>query len=767
MRFFVFSLVILWVIPWQQSQARGNSWRDIPSDVRRVNALHNELMTEVKRGQKEYAPAGLVGSFRDAIMSAAKDVLKAQGMWYRVKGEEAALARQIEKKLKKRIANVLDDSNLQDRINKAGEFLRDTTTLRMAENEISEWLGFSDVGSLSGQGGLKAGLGSLLGGATKALEEAKKAVSSDGPDMSPLPPELRHQISFKSSGKLRVDSTKTKLVGDMGGAGTSNGVIDAGEWIQLGLEIENTSELPFFSTSAWVKGDDPCLWANDKVEYELAEMPPKGGRTAFAVWVYASRKCDHNKRRKLTIQLKDTHHGNSHSIAGQVRVSRAGKAKLSDVRFDTDIPGYSDGADRKTVEPDQRFELSSSIEIKSGEGVKIKQFYGFADDTEDMLKNVEYRDTDMIKLNDKLFRPGDDLDVLVEEPEDYNDAVKDLDDDSKRWMVTSDRYGTLWVAVEAAVDMRSSNPKPEAPSSKSKKDTLKVKIWTAAEIVSMVRDHISLEARPAKRKLDNSVAATDGYEVVIDEKKFAEIWLAAGISVEAGAPPAMPRPNATIPYLFRLYIPLQAPSNMAPKPVARHIPAPEPEEPSEPMEWPDFRLDLGGGLALIKNLEAENTDFWADEQSQAIQFHGRLTIGSRFVGILDIAQGSGTPAGLTGPTDALVERDIDLKIASFGLGLGYIFGGPNFELQPRIMFESALRELSWEGQSGDPLERKGWSPSAGVTLRYFFNPTFGLHVDASYLMDKVGPTGESGLINESDLMDKSTLRAGGGLTIKF
>ena len=65
-------------------------------------------------------------------------------------------------------------------------------------------------------------------------------------------------------------------------------IIDSGEWVKLGVPLKNNSPLPFFSSSAWVRSKDPCLWSDGSQEHPLAEMAPGGGVSDLEVWVYVS-----------------------------------------------------------------------------------------------------------------------------------------------------------------------------------------------------------------------------------------------------------------------------------------------------------------------------------------------------------------------------------------------------------------------------------------------------------------------------------------------
>ena len=105
----------------------------------------------------------------------------------------------------------------------------------------------------------------------------------------------------------------------VGGAGQGNGVLDAGEWVNLGLAIYNDSNRPFFSSSAWMVSGHECAWVPNAYEIEVQEGPAQVTQSTNAgeakeptteplhSWVYLSDTCEDMTVVPLQVEVLDTH----------------------------------------------------------------------------------------------------------------------------------------------------------------------------------------------------------------------------------------------------------------------------------------------------------------------------------------------------------------------------------------------------------------------------------------------------------------------------
>ena len=88
-------------------------------------------------------------------------------------------------------------------------------------------------------------------------------------------PSFQKQMSITSrgSGGLRLEEEGFSLAGERGGAGEGNGLLDAGEWINVNFAVVNVSEEPYFSTSAWLRSKSECAYVAGTRENEMPELP--------------------------------------------------------------------------------------------------------------------------------------------------------------------------------------------------------------------------------------------------------------------------------------------------------------------------------------------------------------------------------------------------------------------------------------------------------------------------------------------------------------
>ena len=700
-----------------------------PADVALVTKIHQGLTDAAQRGQQGQPPPGLVEVVHQEVMAVAKEMLRDKGIWGRARIRLQALEDALRKELTERIGGVLKEADAGKRRDRAHQLLREVTTHRFVENQIARWLGFPSLGELAGQG------------------RAQK------------PGSLGSQVVFKTNkGALRVNSKKAVLLRDVGGAGSGNSVVDVGEWVKLGVHLKNSSSLPFFSSSAWVRSKDPCLWSDVSLEHPLSEMAPGEGESELEFWVYVSGRCGHQRPRRLVVEVKDSHRGDGHVLVAKVRPESAARARLGTVSFDSDVPGSSDGS-RRELHPGQQFELSSTLTVPSTEGLLARQFYAFPEDSEGLFHATTFRGSAMVSESSTSLQGGDDVDVQVSRTTQYRKHLGELKK-SREWVLNQ---RLLWGAIEVPMQVGAGVVAPEVCSVE-----VTPRVWTARQVIELLRKNIRLESRPARPLMKTGLVATDGYEIVIDEEAFAREYsqrVEKEVCSDDPGGKAVPVRSGKGSYVFRYYTSLDLPDLQPVSPPRERVRLPGKKpilrsegEPQEDFEFPDLRVDLASGWGLISNLQPKGAP-WDPGQVLLwpLLFTSRVSIGSELVGVVDF--GVGTGEGINGDGWA-----VDVATMHAGTGIGYIFDVMAVEVQPRLMVEWSRRIVAIGGAFGT-VERSSWGVGLGASGRKALG-RFGVHLDASYLVDGDGPLLVSG-DDESSIMKGGMWRLVGGLSVIF
>jgi hypothetical protein len=355
---------------------------------------------------------------------------------------------------------------------------------------------------------------------------------------------LERQVTSSTVGALEFSAESSRLLRDWGGAGFGNGVLDAGEWAQLSLILANPGELPYFSSSAWLRSADDCLWVEPPQERVLRELPAGGGTAVLDTWIYVSRHC--GDRAALAIEISDTHHGKQ-QIEVVLRPRPAIDGSLQDVKIDIDVPGFSDGGDDVVLRPDWKGEVSADVSLKGGGAVGAIMQIGTNKKTERLFKTLKMRSSPMVRESNTLFRAGDDLDIECAESYRYYAELTSIGREG-RWLGSGG--GTLWLAVDVELYV------PWSAGGSVRPKVAEGAVMTPEmlrKIEGIVGDYIELQTRPGSPQLDGSVAAADAIEAVFDGEGFraraAEI---TGLALEDSSGLV-----ETIRYRFRGYIPLQ------------------------------------------------------------------------------------------------------------------------------------------------------------------------------------------------------------------
>jgi hypothetical protein len=432
------------------------------------------------------------------------------------------------------------EKKLVARVRQQAKTVRDTDSLRKRGKLVHELLVLSTEDS-----GLEAVLADYLG-----FPAVGKLVEVELP---------RAQINFSKYAKVSSETERLKLIKDSttlgaerGGSGVGNGIPDAGEWIKVSMAVKNVSDKPYFSSSAWVSTSSECAWAPKAQEFEFPELPPGGDDVgALSVWVYLSRTCPDGESVSLRVNVKDTHRtrGEGHILSVEIPVQNRLRHRAGSLRFDRDIPGYSDGSQAKITDAGQSFELSHDMRYTSSRFRKAHMGWDIDSDGDALIEEQSFRsEAPMLRGggdSDRLL-PGDDLDILTVDRRKFDQKIEELAT-SKRWATASDAH--IIFATDVLLAYSDPQPPPKvkakpktessctdgedndddgdidcADSECAKKKVCKVlKPADVSAVMSLVKKTTRIEAqRTASIGGDAIDAVNDHYELSFDSDRFAK-----------------------------------------------------------------------------------------------------------------------------------------------------------------------------------------------------------------------------------------------------
>ena len=583
------------------------------------------------------------------------------------------------------------------------------------------------------------------------------------------------------TGDIRLDAESTAVLAEVGGAGEGNGYLDVGEWARVWFGLKNVGAKPWFSTSGWFEADGQCLWVNPREEHVVGEMPQNGGTASVDAWVYVSRACTGGARR-LKITIRDTHRNPSGmTLSVGLRPLDVVGPRIVNGKFDTDVPGSSDGSGAVAVAPGLKFEYSLDLQVPSKAVQAVRMRYVAPDDLAGLFQQFEYRDVPLLR-EAPFFRAADDLDAEMAETEAFRKALRDARG-SKDWSRRTEK-NRLWLAVDstlmadrpgavsATVAAEATAGKPAA--NEGARDC--VPALPSKVVVELARKYVLLRARPATPTLPGSVVAAEGYEAGIDAERFAVAYdhLLKPPAATASEPEVL-EPKPLLKYRFRSYFPLNLlPVNIGPRPPE---PAPDaevlppPPEPLEPApepapqparepQGPVARIDLGGAwTGYFTEGPTTGADFW--NNAGFLSFGDgelRLTFGRTLCFTLlgefgaSIVNPSAAVLAQTGLPPALSATE--LAIAAGG---AYVLRvGERFELMPFLMVGYRYRAI--EAFS----ETHGVDFLFGASLRVRLVAFLGLYADISWRLGTGGPAWQG-----SEILNGIGPRLGGGLSINL
>ncbi|MEC7241504.1 MAG: hypothetical protein VXW32_09715, partial [Myxococcota bacterium] len=374
-----------------------------------------------------------------------------------------------------------------------------------------------------------------------------------------LGPRASTQLTLGSSdGRLKMHLDEEARFQDLGGPGSQNGVADAGEWVKLTLGVYNASKTPFVSSSAWVTVDSSsCGWTFPDEEILLPEMSPhdpeaelpKSEMGQINSWIYLSEECAHNSRVPLRFSIKDTHEASSAIVlTARIEVTTRGVSRVRDYLVDSDIPGFSEGADPETLQivPDLRFELSHGLNTGPGQIMGAQMAWGMAELSQAMMSDQSYRAEQPMVLEGSTLAFGDDLDLETHaKPDTLHTAIDNM---GKEWKWSTVDDARLWLLTDTTVSYKSMDP-PEAMVEEipdeicdnyldddddgkhdcEDSDCAEADVCQAPpqalginQILELVKENAAIAASPAKPEIDGAISAVDpNYELVFDQEEFA------------------------------------------------------------------------------------------------------------------------------------------------------------------------------------------------------------------------------------------------------
>jgi hypothetical protein len=735
-----------------------------PDDILRIRAAH-ELLMDHRIRQSE--PRRIVNLLSDITMTHCLSVLSRSRIVDHVSPRRGAIREAITRAIDHQLQSAGDSPEALLGI------LREFSSPQTAERILSAELGFPE---------------------RLTRENANITYEADfhpKPLVQGLAPRLDAQMTVQADRGPISLMTTSQIVEESGGSGAGNQVIDAGEWVRFQFLLQNQGDRPLFSTSLFVESDDPCVFVDTGREQVLAEMTEKSAHSDASVWVYFSSSCTDSTPREIVLRLLDTHV--MPDIPQQIRLQfqprRDLHARLSDVTFDTDIPGHSDGSNSRSLTPGLHFELSTGLTLETTETGSAHMRMAIPPDTRNLFASLTYRHLHMTAEGSGRFLPGDDVDGVVLPSELLENALSRLSG-SQTWY-DPHQGGILWVAAESLVALPSPNSPPTPmPIQRARRAAVdrsrerKSKSGPTAEVhaeasiptpagehchagtaipgpqlISMLRPFVSLTPRVARTMENNGILATDGYEVVIDRDGFLQAYRALLEPRAPLAPP--PSGNAPVLYRFRHYIPLDLPPIRTrpdpPLPAApalmpdRHPYAPPPvPAPLQRRYRPPVRLDIGLGTGVSQSFAAVGWTGWENDFVATFLGGARLVIGPGFNGFLHLEGGGRT------------DRRYALGEFLFDAGGGYtVNSGGLMEFYPWLSMGVQWRSVDHEITR---ISSPAFVFRLGMTMRIFIGDVFGFHLDTSYGF----APGLAGPLNSEDsLLSGHTFRFFFGPTFRF
>jgi hypothetical protein len=576
-----------------------------------------------------------------------------------------------------------------------------------------------------------------------------------------------------ATGDLAFKAGAVECLAEVGTTGAGNGLIDRGEWVRLGIGLRNNGALPWFSTTATFEPGNECVAVGGR---QLAPELAVGAEGQLNVWVYVGADCD--TAPSVRVRLADTHRAAGAAFTLRLAPVDVAPPRLTNLKFDTDGLGSSDGSLLGELRAGQRFELSADVELDTSTAPTVAALqYRVPDELRGLFVTLAAVRAPLVpdRGNKLLLHAGDDLDATVVDRDAFEAVVRGSAQ-GKRWLADV-AQGRLWVAFDVTVSV----PPPLAVSDepgvtqrgKRKKDAAvttgaplrrdELPRVPANKLVELIKRFLRLSPHLVHPELPGAVSATTGYELVFDEKAFTAEYDA---KPEVMVPEVVPPSTATT---FRVYRWLAAPvvrepvaeapprqPDPEPAPVVAAptpTPAPAPVE-AEP-EQALVRLDLGVGATVVgvQGVGAYATT-WNGDSLLAIPTAGfRATIGRRFCGLVGLS--------LASASSQWKQQNLNVVVTEFAAeaGVGVRFFPGSFELVPWLGADFRGRATNLSTALG-----AGFHFAFGLSATVHASRHFGLFVE---LGGRLGPVVTGPFANSTALVGDLSFRGVAGVTYWF
>lgn len=505
----------------------GTAAQAAPADVEAINKVSKAIETNANLTGTE-AEEALLNEFVRLVVTQAVWIADGQGIAKLTEVRSPAFSAHVKRMIKGQVRAAADTEKDNDRKHKWYDLLRTTSTGSAGHRALATWLDFDAPGSY---------LSKSKRGTAPRVTKQVQAVSSDP--------------------RLKLVHDEISLGGEVGDAGEGNGVIDAGEWVNLGLQVYNDDNRGFFSSSAWIQTQAECAWVPPALEIEMSELPAKPPEDeqssklslkkkapptqALNAWVYLSTACPDSSVVPLQVQIKDTHRAPTSPIvlSAKMTVRNRSMAKAVNFLVDTDVPGVSDGRSMPQVSSARIFELTHGFEAPQRGLMKARTGWGIHEDVGSIISEQQAPSEPMLLAGEGSFLPGDDLDLATVKRADF-DRILQARADEDRWRSLED--ARAWFAADTEVSYETPDPPTEiiepAPDEVcdnyldddgdgdhdcDDSDCSAEAVCNPlapvglAPLMSLIKSNVGIVANPATPTVSGAVDAVEpGYELVID-----------------------------------------------------------------------------------------------------------------------------------------------------------------------------------------------------------------------------------------------------------
>ncbi len=514
-----------------------------PADIAGISKVSKAIEANLHLTGSE-AETALLSEYTRLVVIQAAWIADAQGIGKLTKVRSPGFHAHVKRMLKPMVSKAADIEVEVERKKKWYELLRNSSTGSAGHRALASWLEFKAPGAY--------------------LSKAKRGD----------PPRVTKQVEAVSTdSRLQIVQDKVTLGGEIGDAGEGNGIIDAGEWVNLGLQVYNNDKRGFFSSSAWIETQAECAWVPPALEIEMSELPaapeeeeetgmlklkkaepPTQGLDA---WVFLSSACADRSVVPLQVRIKDTHRAATTPIIVSAKMTVRNRTMGKAVNFlaDTDVPGVSDGRSMPAVSHARVFELTHGFVAAQSGLMSARTGWGVHEDVGSIIKQQQAPLEPMLGTGEGRFLPGDDLDISTVKLEDFDRILQARADDD-RWNSLED--ARAWFAADTEVLYETPDPPTEVveeipdeicdnyldDDGDGKHDCQDSDCKTAkvcnpsapvalGALMSLIKSNVDIVANPATPTITGAVDAVEpGYELVIDAGTIGTQYdcLVAGIS---------------------------------------------------------------------------------------------------------------------------------------------------------------------------------------------------------------------------------------------